>query len=212
MKNLKKMAAMILTASMMLSMAGCSVGGKLPPKKLVASAKKYGCEEIKDVDDFADMIQEGEDLEDGAYMSVTGKDVKDIFKANDILTDLYDKSIANATVVAICDDDRTYYAFLICMTFDNKKAAQEYYDDMVEDAEDVEDMGYDAEFDDGEEKGISYTCVTANIGVANIAEGIYLNGAHVYAVVGYGYATVDDYEDFFEDVGACYDIILPTDI
>lgn len=212
MKNVKKIAALILTASMMLSVAGCGGGNKLAPKKLIAAAKDYGCEKMDDADDLADMILEGEDLEDGAYITVSGRDAKDIFKANDALSDLYDSSISTATVVAICDDDRTYYAFVVCMTFGSIKEAEEYYEDCVDGTEDVEDYGYDVELDDGEEKGIKYTCVTADIGVANIAEGLYQSGVRVVAVVGYGFGAIDDYEDFFEDVAGCYDIILPSDI
>lgn len=212
MKNLKKAAAIVLTAVMALNMAGCAMGGKLSPKKLSSSAKKNGCEEIKDADDFADMIEDGEDLEDGAYITVNGKDSKDIFRANDVLTDFYDSSIKNATFVAMCDDEHTYYAFLVCMSFGSKKDAEAYYEDMVDGAEDVEDTGYDVEFDDGEENGITYTLVAANIGIANICEGIYLSGSNVYAVIGYGYGPIDDYEDCFEDIGGCYDVELPSDL
>lgn len=212
MKNLKKIAALMLTAVMAVNMAGCAMGGKLSPKKLAASAKKNGCELIKDADDFADMIEDGEDLEDGAYITVTGKDSKGVFKSNDILTDFYDSSIKSATIVAMCDDDHTYYAFLVCMSFASKKDATDYYEDMVDGAEDIEDTGYDVEFDDGEEKGITYTLAAANIGIANICEGIYLSGSNVYAVIGYGYGSVDDYEDCFEDIGGCYDVTLPSEL
>ena len=85
MKDLKKAAAVVLTAVMAANLAGCAMGGKLSPKKLISSAKKYGCEEIKDADDFAAMIEDGEDLEDGAYITVSGNDSKDIFKSNDVL-------------------------------------------------------------------------------------------------------------------------------
>ena len=212
MKNLKKIAALALTASMMFSMAGCAMGGKLSSKKLIASAKDYGCEEIKDADDFAEMIDEGEDLEDGAYITVDGKDAKDIFKANDIIDGLYDSSIKSTTFVVIADEELNNAAFLVCMTFANKKDAQDYYDDQVEDVEDIEDSGYDVELDDGEEKGVTYTCVNGDTGLFLVSEGLYVSGSNVYAIVGFGYGGSDDYEDFIEDIGGCYDVMLPTEL
>lgn len=49
MKNLKKIAAVVLAATMAVNVAGCAMGGKLSPKTLSSAAKKYGAEEIKDV-------------------------------------------------------------------------------------------------------------------------------------------------------------------
>ena len=83
MKNIKKIVAAGLVLSMSLSMAGCMGGGKLAPSKLAASAKKNGCELYKDADDFADDIEEDDDIEDGIYITVSGSDVKDILKTND---------------------------------------------------------------------------------------------------------------------------------
>lgn len=211
MKNLKRLTAVLLTAAMMIGMTGCAMGGKLAPKKLADSAKKYGAEEVKDAEDFADMIEEGEDLEDGAYITASGKDVKDILKASDVTSDLYDSSITNATLVVVGDNEDNTAAFLFAFTFSSKKDAQDFYDDCVEDIEDMDDSGYDFDSDDGEENGVSYYVGVADAGFYGVSEGVYLSGKTVFIVLGVG-SDVDDCNDIIDDIGSCYDVVLPSEL
>ena len=210
MKNIKKIVAAGLVLSMSLSMAGCMGGGKLAPSKLAASAKKNGCELYKDADDFADDIEEDDDIEDGIYITVSGSDVKDILKTNDFTKDLYDKSIKNATIVYYSDEDE-YGAFIVSFTFGSKKDAQDYYDDVLDEFEDNEDKCADTDSDDGEKNGISYFVYEGSAGWYRLAEGVYINGKTVVVIVGAGLGN-DDYNDVIDDVAGCYDIVLPSDL
>ena len=210
MKNIKKIISAGLVLSMSLSMAGCMGGGKLASKKLAASAKKYGCEKFDDVDDFVDEMEE-DDLEDGIYITVDGSDCKDILKDNDLTEDMYDKSIKNATFVYFNSEDDGYGAYIMCFTFGSKKDAQDYYDDVVESIEDIEDECADTDSDDGEGKGVTYFVFEGNAGWYNLAEGIYLSGNNVLVIVGAGLGN-DDYNDCIDDVSGCYDIVLPSDL
>lgn len=210
MKNLKKLTAVALTAAMMLSMTGCA-GGKLAPKTLASSAKKYGAEEYKDADEFADLIEDGDDLEDGAYITASGKDVKDILKANDVTSDLYDSSINGATIVVVADKDDDSGAFMFAFSFSSKKDAESFYDDCVEDIEDMEDSGYDFDTDDGEEGGITYYVGTADVGFYGVSEGVYMSGKTVFVILGVG-SDIGDVNDIFDDIASCYDIVLPSEL
>ena len=125
MKNLKKIAALVLTASMVFSMTGCAGGGKLSAKKLTAAAKKMGAEQYKDMDDFEDLDED--DVEDGVYITTTGKDAKHFLKDNDLTTDFYDDSIKNVTIFAMGSEE-DYEVLVFNFTFASKDDAEDFFD------------------------------------------------------------------------------------
>lgn len=210
MKSFKKLTAIALTAVMAFGMAGCT-GGKLSPKTLAASAKDYGAEEYKDADDFSDLMEDGDDLEDGAYITASGKDVKDILKSNDVSEALYDSSITAATIVVVADKEENTGAFLFAFSFSSAKDAEAYYEECVEDIEDMDDSGYDFESDDGEENGVTYNVAVADAGFYGVSEGVYLSGKTVFVVLGVG-SDIGDCNDIIDDIGSCYDVVLPSEL
>lgn len=211
MKNLKKIAAVVLAATMAVNVAGCAMGGKLSPKTLSSAAKKYGAEEIKDPDEFSDMMEDGEDFEDGAYITAAGKDVKDILKGNDVTDGIYDKSIASATVCVVADPDKGYGVFLMSFSFKSKEDAQDFYDERAEEFEDLEDSSYDYDSDDGEENGITYVVASAETYAFYYTGGAYLSGKTVFVAIGVA-EDIDDANDIIDDIAADYDLVLPSEL
>ena len=206
MKNLKKIAALVLTASMVFSMTGCA-GGKLSAKKLTAAAKKMGAEQYKDMDDFEDLDED--EIEDGVYITASGKDAKHFLKDNDLTEDFYDDSIKNVTIFAIGEEE-DYEVLVLNFTFSSKKDAEDFFDDRVDEFEDYCDNDY-AEHDDGEENGISYDVCVIDAGYLGVTAGAYWSGNTV--VVVYGVAEdVDDAVDAIDDIASCYDIVLPSEL
>jgi len=209
MKNLSKITSIALIAAMAFGLAGCSLGGgKLAASKLKASAKKYGAEEYKDADDFEDL--DDDEIEDGAYITLSGKDSKDFLKDKDMTEDFYDKNAKSVTIFAVGEEDEST-VIILNLSFGSKKNAESYYDDMVEIYEDYTDSEYaDVESDDGEEKGVTYSVCTADAGYIGVVYGVYMSGSNVLIVMGVG--DVGDCCDYIDDVASCYDIVLPSEL
>ncbi len=199
MKNIKKLAAVAMALTMAFNLVGCAGGGKLGESKLKSAAKKFGAEQIKDVDDFEDL--DDDDIEDGVYITASGADLKKSLK--DIDSNFYDKSIKTATIFGYGDDDDEYL-YIIAYTFSSKKDAESFFDDITEEYDDVVSI-FDADQDDGEEHGINYYIMHADF-YSDIYFGAYQSGNNVVVVYAVG-----DCEDEIEDVLGVYDVILPED-
>ena len=207
MKYFKKITAAALALSMAFGLTGCT-GGKLSGKKLEANAKKFGADQVKDADEYEDLFDD-RDLEDGVYITVSGKDVKDIFKVDTdfSIDDLYDKTIKKATIFSLLNDDDDYFVFVCSLTFGSKKDAQAYYDEMIDDMDD--DV---FEVEDGKENGVTYTVGVAEDYFYEGGTGIYMNGSTVVVVLAVGTGDIDDAYDVMEEVTEGYDLVLPSDI
>lgn len=208
MKNLKKIAAVALTAAMVLSMTGCA-GGKLSSSKLKTNIKDYGAEECKEADDLVDLIED-RDLEDGAYFTGDSDGIKDILKSDNNwgLDDFYDKSIKNGTVFALLNEDDAMAAFVFSFTFSNKKDAEAYYEDVVGDIDDDEDF----DVDDGEEGGVVYTIAELEDYYYNACAGVYQSGNTVMIIFGVTGDDLDDVYDVVDEIVDGYDIVLPSEV
>lgn len=157
------------------------------------------------------MMEDGDDLEDGAYITASGKDVKDILKSNDVTSGIYDKSITAATICVVADKDGGNGVFLMAFSFGSKDDAEAFYEDRAEEFEDLEDSAYDYDSDDGEENGITYTVASAEAWAFYYTGGAYLSGKTVFVVIGVA-EDLDDANDIIDDIASCYDIVLPSEL
>ncbi|MCQ2503860.1 MAG: hypothetical protein MJ103_01350 [Saccharofermentans sp.] len=197
MKNVKKLAAVAMALTMAFNLVGCAGGGKLGESKLKSAAKKFGAEQIKDVDDFDDL--EEDDFEDGVYITASGDDLKEFLERIDSC--YYDKSINTATVFVYLDSSGDL--IIIDYTFSSKKDAEAFFDGIRDEFEDLSSVLY-ADHDDGEENGINY-CIMHD-SFYEMSGGAYQSNNNVLVV----YA-LDDFDDEIEDVLGVYDVILPED-
>jgi len=116
----------------------------------------------EDFHDGVEYMDDTGDFEDGVYIHAEGDDTRDAMEQTFIIGGFYDSSVKEATVFAVGDYGNTVCTF-VSEVFESEDDAQDMYDELVEDFEEVKDYsGEDAEMDSFEEGGMVYTLINAD--------------------------------------------------
>ena len=214
MKKIRSVISVAVIASMALCLAGCSLGGvKFGPSALAKYAKDYGADLYEDGGDFYDGVEymdDTGDLEGGVYIHAEGDDIRDAMEQTFIIGGFYDSSVKEATVFVVGDYGNTVCTF-VSEVFESEDDAQDMYDELVEDFEEVKDYsGEDAEMDSFEEGGMVYTLINADSQYTHCSYGAYLNGDTLFIVFCYG--DERDINNYVEDVCEALDVMAPSEL
>ena len=127
----KKIIAVVLSASMALSLAACSSTSKLQ-KDYESALNEIGYEEVKDDfdDDFDDLAK------DGLYMSTNKKDEIEDFCDG---FDYFDADDASSLTVGIKATNNGGMFIAMAVTFKDADAAEDFLDDMKDEFSGVTD-------------------------------------------------------------------------
>lgn len=232
MKYFTKITSAVMAGVMVLSMSSCSLfgGSKIGPSALVKYAKSVDAAEFEP-DDFMDLMDDlsggnpdFDDIEDGAYVTLEGKDIKTYFKKDtvgtgDTGTTLgYDKSMKTASVYyigEIQDSSRRWVAAAISIDFESKEDAENYFEDAIDQIEDgfEEIKSYvHVDTDDGEEDGINYFIANCDFSISDIGicEGIYQQGNAVLFILGCDLGT-SEADGVVEEICEAMNVIDPSE-
>ena len=214
MKKYRGIISIAIVASIVFSFAGCSLGGaKFGPSALAKYAKDYGADLYEDGEDFHDEVEymdDTGDLEDGVYIHAEGDDIRDAMEQTFIIGGFYDSSVKEATVFVVGDYGNTVCTF-VSEVFESEDDAQDMYDELVEDFEEVKDYsGEDAQMDSFEEGGMVYTLINADSQYTHCSYGAYLNGDTLFIVFCYG--DERDINNYVEDVCEALDVMAPSEL
>ena len=214
MKKIRSVISVAVIASMALCLAGCSLGGvKFGPPALAKYAKDYGADLYEDGGDFHDEVEymdDTGDLEDGVYIHAEGDEIRDAMKQTFIIGGFYDSSVKEATVFVVGDYGNTVCTF-VSEVFESEDDAQDMYDELVEDFEEVKDYsGEDAEMDSFEEGGMVYTIINADSQYTHCSYGAYLKDNTLFIV----FCTGDekDINNYADDVCEALDVMAPSEL
>ena len=115
-----------------------------------------------------------------------GDEIRDAMKQTFIIADFYDSSVKETTIFLVGDYGDTVCTF-VSEVFESKDDAQEMYDGLVEEFEDVKERsGEDAEMKDFEEDGMVYTIINAVSPYTTCSYGVYLKDNTLFIVFCYG--------------------------
>ena len=219
----KKAIALLLTASMALSLAGCSLGGsKIGPKKLAAYGKDSGAELYEDADDWEeDMEDIAKDsdwasLDDGVYINAKDKDIKSVFSTFEMEgLKFYDKSMTEATTYFMAEEknDKRVTVLASSYVFESKDDALDFYEDWTDNLEDQyksDKISFDVDFDTFEEGNMEYA-LFAEDNHASFAVGIYVEGKTVLLVFGAG-SELKTINKNIDDVCDAMGVVPPSDL
>ena len=214
MKKYRGIISIVIVASIVFSFAGCSLGGtKFGPSALAKYAKDYGADLYEDGEDFHDGVEymdDTGDLEDGVYIHAEGDDIRDAMEQTFIIGGFYDSSVKEATVFVVGDYGNTVCTF-VSEVFESEDDAQDMYDELVEDFEEVKDYsGEDAEMDSFEEGGMVYTLINADSQYTHCSYGAYLKGDTLFIVFCYG--DERDINNYVDDVCEALDVMAPSEL
>ena len=214
MKKIQSVISAAVIASMALSLAGCNFGSvKFGPSALAKYAKDYGAELYEDGGDFHDEVEymdDTGDLEEGVYLHAEGDEIRDAMKQTFIIGDFYDSSVKEATIFLVGDYGDTVCTF-VSEVFESKDDAQEMYDGLVEEFEDVQERsGEDAEMKDFEEDGMVYTLINAVSPYTTCSYGVYLKDNTLFIVFCYG--DKKEINNYADDVCKALDVMAPSEL
>lgn len=196
--KIKKYVAVILTAAMAFSLAGCAKGGAKKYEKALEELEFETIDEW-DEDDFVD------EMEDGIYYST--KDEKEVKKICKVVP-IQKVKAKNVSSVFIAGkyDDKTYGSFSVySVTFKNKDDAQKAYDktvDMLEDRLDGWKDWYDKDQYDSDD-GDDFYAIARVESSGTFIEVIMDDSKTVTYITGdFNSAddVYDDYEAFYEAI------------
>ena len=214
MKKIRSVISAAVIASMALCLAGCNLGGaKFGPSALAKYAKDYGADLYEDGGDFHDEVEymdDTGDLEGGVYIHAEGDDIRAAMEQTFILGRFYDSSVKEATIFMVGDYGNTVCTF-VSEVFESKDDAQDMYDGLVEDFEEVKEYsGEDAEMDSFEEGGMVYTLINADSQYTHCSYGAYLKENTLFIVFCYG--DEKDINNYADDVCKALDIMAPSEL
>lgn len=142
--KMKKIAALTLTAALVLSLTACGGGFKSTASKYSKAFADLDYEEIE-ADDVEDFIEDEESTEDGIYFTVTDEDTLET------ILDGYDDNVDSDDVKSIfyaAKDTDDGFISVVTIEFKDKDSAADYYDDQVDELNDQYDEMEDE--DDGD--------------------------------------------------------------
>ena len=219
----KKAIALLLTASMALSLAGCSLGGsKIGPKKLAAYGKDSGAELYEDADeweeDMEDIAKDSDwaSLDDGVYINARDKDIKSVFSTFEMDgLKFYDKSMSEATTYFMAEEknDKRVTVIACSYVFETKDDAADFYEDWVDNLESQyksDKEYYDVDFDTFEEGNMEYALFAEN-SFTSFSTGIYMDGKTVLLVFGAG-SELKTINKNIDDVCDAMGVVAPSDL
>lgn len=142
----KKIIALGLTAAMAFTLAGCGSAFKSTSNKIAKALDDADYEKIEEDDYDEDDMEDY--AKDGFYVTLTDEDnIEDLADSFD-----FDEDDVKS-VFAACKMDKDGVLMAMVYEFSDKDAAQDFYDDMVDEAEDEVDDAeeWDAEVETNED-------------------------------------------------------------
>ncbi|MBR2524399.1 MAG: hypothetical protein IKE53_08195 [Clostridiales bacterium] len=187
-----KIASVALCAATVFSMTSCSFllgGSKLGAAKLESYAAGEGAQEMESAKIFLDADED--DLEEGVYVSVEGKDCKKILTEKDlfvipVLKDFYDKSMQKLTIYVqgTTSGSKRDIVYAMSIVFEDEDSAEDYFDSIHDGIQ--PNPGISANNDDGTDEDIDYTVMNISDDPHYAAVGGYRDGNTVLFLIGYG--------------------------
>lgn len=215
----KKIIAVVMTASMLMSLAACSFGNKT--KKFVNYAEDLGYEEVESKE-YTKLDKKDGDLEDGCYSVATNKDdIKKLLKKVDAdvkADDLTALFFASQEEENEEKDEFNSFGFFV-MEFKNEDDAEEFFEDYSDEFDEqfdrLESYSSYGDMEQDDDDNFYMFAVDVDIYGSNMSmrTAIYLDGKEVICVISKGYySDADDYTDLLDDFCKEFDLESPSDL
>lgn len=214
--KLRKVLSISVIAALMLGIAGC--GPKTKKYTDILDDMDFEAVEYKE---FKDCEEEEGDFEDGLYVVTTEeKEIRKLFKNTEFdidPDDVVSAVFAQQSVVDSEDNMSNFGAYVI--SFANADAAEDCFDDMVDQMEDAleafESFESFGDIDQDDDDGMYIYAADFNIAgnIMSVRMGCYLDGKDVIGVLTVAYmGDADDFCDLVDDFCDALGYELPGDL